>query len=123
MNVIVNIYAPSGIIKEKCELRQNFFRNLNKQIDLYMNTEDNIVLLGDFNTTLTRIDRSSDELGLGKSELENLIQKFDLEDNWRLQNLHTHYHGRTNTYSRIDRAYTNTKLQATIKVRHTEFFL
>lgn len=92
-----------------------------------MNTEDNIVLLGDFNTTLTRIDRSSDELGLGKSELENLIQKFDLEDNWRLQNpkekLHTHYHGRTNTYSRIDRAYTNTKLQATIKVRHTEFFL
>ena len=93
--------------------RQNFFRNLNKQIDLYTNREDNIVLLGDFNTTLTWFDRSSGELGLGKSELENLIQKFELEDNWQLQNpkgkLHTNYHGRTNTYSHIDRAYTNTE--------------
>ena len=107
--------------------REKIFRNLNKQIDLYTNREDNIVLLGDFNTTLTRIERSSGELGQGKSELENLIQKFDLEDNWRLQNpkekLHTHYHGWTNTYSHIDRAYTNTQLQANIKIRHTEFFL
>ena len=80
--VIVNIYAPSGIVKEKRELRQNFFRNLNKQIELHSNRADNIILLGDFNTTLNPIDRSSGELGEGKSELENLIQKFDLEDNW-----------------------------------------
>ena len=121
-DVIINIYAPSGIIKEKCELRQNFFRNLNKQIDLHTKKEDNIILLGDFNTTLTPLDRSSGELGQGKSELENLIQKFNLEDNWRLQNpkekLYTHYHGRTNTYSRIDRAYTNTKIRANIKIKH-----
>ena len=62
-DVIINIYAPSGIIKEKCELRQNFFRNLNKQIDLHTKKEDNIILLGDFNTTLTPLDRSSGELG------------------------------------------------------------
>ena len=120
--VIVNIYAPSGIVKEKRELRQNFFRNLNKQIELHSNRADNIILLGDFNTTLNPIDRSSGELGEGKSELENLIQKFDLEDNWRLQNpkekLYAHYHGRANTYSCIDRAYTNTKLQVNIKIGH-----
>ena len=121
-DVIVNVYAPSGITKEKRELRQNFFRNLNKQLDLHTNREDNILLLGDFNTTLTPLDRSSGELGEGKSELESLIQKFDLEDNWRIKNpseeLYTHYHGRTNTYSRIDRAYTSTKLRMSTKIKH-----
>ena len=121
-DVVANIYAPSGITKEKRELRQNFFRKLNKLLDIYTNRADNIILLGDFNTTITRMDRSSEELGEGKSELEHLIQKFDLEDNWRLQNpkeeLYTHYHGRTNTYSRIDTAYTKTKLRTNIKIDH-----
>ena len=79
-DVVVNIYAPSGITKDKQELKQNFFRNLNKQLDIYTNRADNIILL-DFNTTLTLFDRSSGELEEGKSEHENLIQKFDLEDN------------------------------------------
>ena len=121
-DVVANIYAPSGITKEKRELRQNFFRKLNKLLDIYTNRADNIILLGDFNTTITRMDRSSEELGEGKSELEHLIQKFDLEDNWRLQNpkeeLYTHYRGRTNTYSRIDTAYTKTKLRTNIKIDH-----
>lgn len=59
---------------------------------------------------------------MGRSELENLIQKFDLEDTWPLHNpkerLFTHYHGRTLTYSRIDRAYTNTKLRTNITINH-----
>ena len=29
------------------------------------------------------------------------------------------YHGRTHTYSCIDRAYTNTKLRANVKIKHT----
>ena len=121
-DVVANIYAPSGITREKRELRQNFFRMVNKLLDTHTNRADNIILLGDFNTTLTRIDRSSGELGEGKTELEHLIQKFDLEDSWRLQNpkeeLYTHYHGRTNTYSRIDRAYTKTQLRTNIKMNH-----
>ena len=32
--------------------------------------------------------------------------------------LYTHYHGRTNTFSRTDRAYTNTKLRVNIKIRY-----
>ena len=110
------------LLKKKKELRQNFFRNISKQVDIYTNRKDNIILIGDFNTTLTPLDRSSGEIGEGKSELETLIQKFDLEDNWRLKNpneeLYTHYHGRTNTYSRIDRAYTNTKLRINIRLKH-----
>ena len=44
-----------------------------------------------------------------------LIMEFDLEDLWRHQNpngrLYIHFHGRNNTYSRIDRAYTSTYLR------------
>ena len=51
-----------------------------------------------------------------------MIQKSDLEDHCRLQNpkekLYTHYHGRTDTFSCTDRAYTNTKLRVNIKIRY-----
>ena len=69
-DVVVNIYVPSGITKDKWGLKQNFFRNLNRQLDIYTNRADNIILL-DFNTTLTPFDRSSGELEEGKSEHEN----------------------------------------------------
>ena len=118
------LYAPSGILKEKQELRQNFLRTLRKQIRSHTTRKDNIILLGDFNNTLKDIHRSTNNLGEkeAKSELLNLIQQLDLEDHWRLQNpdekLYTHYHGRKNTYARIDRAYTNTKLRTNIKIGH-----
>ena len=80
-------------------------------------------MFGDFNTTLNAKDRSTNDLGKeAKSELLNLIQQFDLEDHWRLQNpgeqLYTHYHGMTNTYARTDRAYANAALRTNIKIRH-----
>ena len=118
------LYAPSGILKEKQELRQNFLRTLRKQIRSHTTRKDNVILLGDFNNTLKDIHRSTNNLGEkeAKSELLNLIQQLDLEDHWRLQNpnekLYTHYHGRKNTYARIDRAYTNTKLRTNIKTGH-----
>ena len=122
-DVIVALYAPSGILRERQELRQNFFRKLRKDIGLLTNRNDNVTLIGDFNSTLNALDKSTNELGKeAKSELENLLQQFDLEDHWRLQNpkekLYTHYHGRTNTYARIDRAYTNTKIRTNIKIKH-----
>lgn len=122
-DVVVALYAPSGIVREKQELRQNFFRKLRKEILFNTNTNDNIILLGDFNTTLNVLDRSTNEIGKeAKSELENLILQFDLEDHWRLQNpnekLYTHYHGRTGTSARIDRAYTNIRLRPNINIKH-----
>ena len=112
-DVVVVLYAPSGILKEKQELRQNILRTLRKQIRSHTTRKDNVILLGDFNNTLKDINRSTNNLGEkeAKSELLNLIQQLDLEDHWRLQNpnekLYVHYHGRKNTYARIDRAYTN----------------
>ena len=45
-----------------------------------------------------------------------------MEDHWRLQNpnekLYTHYHGRTGTSARIDRAYTNIRLRPNINIKH-----
>ena len=123
-DVVVALYAPSGILKDRQELRQNFFRKLRKLRGLHTTREDNIILLGDFNNTLKAIDRSTNDPREkeAKSELENLIQQFDLEDHWRLQNpnekLYTHYHGRTHTCARLDRAYTNIKLRTSIKIRH-----
>ena len=60
-DVIVNIYAPSGVLKEKQEQRQNFFHEISNLIDKYTNREDNI-LLGDFNTTFGPPDESSGEI-------------------------------------------------------------
>ena len=121
-DVVVPLYRPSGIIKEKQDLRQNFFRKLRKEIRANTIKNEN-VLLGDFNSTLNALDRSTNEIGKGaKSELENLIQQFDLEDHRRIQipneKLYTHYHGRTDTYARIDRAYTDTRLRPNMTMKH-----
>ena len=125
--MVVALYAPSGILKEKQQLRQDFFRKLRKKIGMQTTRNDNITLIGDFNSTRIAIHRSTNDSGEKetKSELEGLIQQFDLEDHWRLQNpnekLYTHYHGRTNTYARIDRAYRNIRSKpniTNIKIKH-----
>ena len=50
----------------------------------------------------------------------SLITEFDLEDLYRRQNLndhlYTHFYGRSNTYSRIDRAYRSTNLRVSVKI-------
>ena len=52
----------------------------------------------------------------------SLITEFDLEDLWGCQNqngrLYTHFHGRNNAYSCIDRAYKNTNLTVGVKIDH-----
>ena len=52
----------------------------------------------------------------------SLITEFDLEDLYRRQNLndhlYTHFYGRSNTYSRIDKAYRSTNLRVSVKIDH-----
>ena len=80
--------------------------------------------MGDFNIKLGNKDRSTGSKGFCESqeELTCLITGFDLEDLWRRQNpngrLYTRFHGRSNTYSRIDRAYTSTNLKVGVKIDH-----
>ena len=123
-DAIAVVYAPSGMSKEKCEERTTFFKNLKKNLRKFLNKSDNLILLGDFNITLGDLDRmnSTNNKCCSQDELKDLLIEFDLEDKWRLQNprerLYTHYHGATNSYSRLDRAYTSTTLNAEIKISH-----
>ena len=52
----------------------------------------------------------------------SLIMEFHLEDLSRRQipndRLYTQFHGRSNTYCRIDRAYTSTNLRVGVKIDH-----
>ena len=74
--------------------------------------------------TLGNRDRSTGNKDFCESqeELTSLITEFDLEDLWRRQNpngcLHKDFHGRSNTYSCIDRAYTSTDLRVGVKMDH-----
>ena len=74
--------------------------------------------------TLGNKDRSTGNEGFCKSQeqIMSLITEFDLNDLWRRQNpngrLYMHFHGRSSTYSRIDRAYTFTNFRVGVKIDH-----
>ena len=86
--------------------------------------KNNIILWGDFNITLGNKDRSTTNKSFCESgeERMSLITEFDLEGLLRSQNpnrfLYTHFHGKGNTYSRINRAYTSTNLRVGVKIDH-----
>lgn len=48
----------------------------------------NLIFLGDFNATLDKLDRISGENSDTdvQKELQGILNEFDLEDHWRLQN-------------------------------------
>ena len=99
-----------------------FIRKIKKLLYKKFTRKNNLILLGDFNVTLSSKDRSTGNKSFCESqeELMSLIMQFDLEDLWRRQNpngrLYTYFHGRSNTYSRIDRAYTSTNLRVGVKI-------
>ena len=80
--------------------------------------------MGDFNLTLGNEYRSTGSKSFCESqeELMSFITEFDLEYLWRCQNpndrLHTHFHGKSNTYPRIDWVYTSTNLRLSVKIDH-----
>ena len=123
-DAVLAIYAPSGMMKERRTERQMFLRKIKRLLHKKISRKTNLILIGDFNVTLGNKDKSTGDKGTCESqeELLSLITEFDLEDLWRQQNpngrLYTHHHGRTNTYSRIDRAYTSTSLRINIKINH-----
>ena len=118
------IYATSGILKEKRQGRRLFYYRIRRLIRQYMSHGSNLIFLGDFNTTLEKLDWISGENSDTdvQKELQGILNEFDLEDHWRLENpkerVYTHYHGRTGTYARLDRAYTATKIRTDINITH-----
>lgn len=83
---IINIYAPSGSVKE----RTKFFEELSDLLDQHR--DELIILAGDFNCVLDEVkDRplkpnSQTTLQKDQIALENLIIKHSLVDSWRHKN-------------------------------------
>ena len=64
---IVNIYAPNNE-----QERIQFFKKLSTWIPQNADNENGIILCGDFNSTLTQIDRNTRKLDRTASYLQNL---------------------------------------------------
>ena len=122
-DLVAAIYAPSGASKEKQTERTNFYKHFNKILKKYIKNKDNILLVGDFNVTLEKIDRSRDDnfKCSSQKELQNILTEFDLTDVWRTENpqkeLYTYSHN-SGLNTRIDRAYTTTALTPNINIKH-----
>lgn len=77
---VFNIYAHNSV-NEKCE----FF----KFIDDYLKSYENIIIAGDWNTTLSKLDRASKTVhkdDMGYNSLCNLMITHDIYDIWRSRN-------------------------------------
>lgn len=122
-DVLLNIYAPSGMNNTKKNDRTKFFKHLTKVLKNFKKPSENIILTGDFNNTLEKIDKTGNfTLCPSQTQLKTLLQEFDLEDVWRLENpeenFFTHVHKATETYARLDRAYTSTCIRQETKISH-----
>ena len=123
-DAVLALYAPSGIMMERLIERQMFIRTIKKLLYKKITRKNSLILLGKFSMTLGNKDRSTGSKGFSKSQegLVSLITESDLEDLWRRQNpngrLYMHFHDRSNTYSRTDRAYTSTNLRVGVKIDH-----
>ena len=78
---LCGVYAPNESVQ-----RKNFFSNLTNIIDEYCIYE-NLVLAGDFNCAINRLDRISHSVSVDKSvnSLRKLLNHFGLVDIWRQQ--------------------------------------
>lgn len=103
-------------------LQVSWRKNDKKGSYFTIDNSSNLILVGDFNTTLTKIDRITGENidTEVQKELEGILNEFDLQDHWRLQNpkerLYMHYRGRTGTYACLDRAYIATKVRTHVRI-------
>lgn len=77
---VCNIHAPN-------DDRENvkFYKDMNELIEKH----ENIIVLGDFNTVIQRID-IDDSLGFrrdrGRNELHNIMDKYNMVNVWRERN-------------------------------------
>ena len=101
-----------------------FIRKIKKILYKKITRKNKLIFLGDFNMALGNKDRSTDSKGFCESQkkLMSLIAEFDVEALWRRHNrndrLHTYFHGRSNPFSCIDRAYKRTNLRVGVKIDH-----
>ena len=118
------IYAPSRILKEKQQERKTFFYRIKGLMRKRLLTDANLTLVGDFNTTLESLERTTgvNTDQVVQNKFRGNLSEYDLEDHWCIQNpkekLYTLYHKRTDTRAQLYRTYTATKMRLNIKITH-----
>ena len=116
--LLCNLYAPSGAARVKQIQRKFFFEKLLKLITPYMLKNFHLIVGGDFNTTISSIDRSIQSTPayrcMSNSSLINLIHQLHLADPWRETHTtveeFTHEGSVGRAWTRIDRIYTSQTL-------------
>ena len=114
---IVAIYAPASKIGQ----RTKFFKNISQLIEDNKQDNETLILLGDFNTVENPIiDRQPGKTKTDTSlkALKSLLRKHQLEDHWRKNNENVRqytFRSNRNTFSRIDRVYTDRTHRSQIK--------
>ena len=82
--VLVNIYAPNDATQQAV-----FLRDVSKEF-LIPYANDNLVLGGDFNCTISTLDKKGgrpiDSKKTSLNELQSLIRTYNLLDSWRFKN-------------------------------------
>ena len=77
----VNVYAPNDISN-----RVSFFQEVSRFITLHSLNNNRLFIAGDFNCVLTGNDRYSGKIDKSTAVLNNMIERFNLVDAWRLFN-------------------------------------
>ena len=125
---VLCLYALSGHSNREQLTRRRFFEELSNYIDHKFEGNENKIILGDFNCTLSQMDR--DERNKTQKRyrchsnltLSKLIMDHELEDLWRRENPDTseftRYDRASGTRSRIDRVYTEIKIANNTKSNH-----
>ena len=107
--------------------RVRFFEKLQQKLENSLDTNENLIILGDFNVTMHSIDRNSNSINYkykchSAKTLSSLVADLGLEDSWRIANPsereYTRLDGATGTRTRLDRAYTDKKLGPLTQIRH-----
>ena len=111
-----NVYAPSG--SNECE-RDDFFQ---KDLMFYLRgNTSNIFLGGDFNSVISKNDRSSSNVHISKG-FSNLVKSLQIKDAWFIKNHDPQFtYVRQNYGSRLDRIYVKNLANCitSIKLIHT----
>lgn len=75
---IANIYAPNNVNE-----RNQFFKRMSRWVHRHSNNNENLIIMGDFNTVTSEIDRSSRKIDSTCKSFKDVKSYLNLDDKWR----------------------------------------
>ena len=125
---ILCVYATSGHSNREQLIRRRFFEELLNYMDNKFKENENKIIMGDFNCTLSQMDkdernktqkryRCHSNFALSKFIMENGLEDLRRRENPDICKF-TRYDRASGTRSRIDRVYTDIKIANNTKINH-----